>query len=180
MGAGANLWFLAREGAYVCGVDISETAVTLARKKLDLEVPDWFGDDSPESLLLACSATRLPFPNCEFDLIIDVECLAHLDWDDARLAIQEAYRVALPGAQMFCRMLDSDNELICDSVGSAGLLKVTSGILHGMPPVRLLARSDVDLLLEPWEVVAVERETYTTNSGAAQISEYVIWASKDS
>ena len=177
-GAGANLWFLAREGANVSGIDISETAIALARKKLDVEAPDWCGTEPPESRLYACSATSLPFTDSSFDLVVDVECLAHLDWNDARLAIQEAYRVARPGARMFCRMLDDNNALTGEPGGTAGLIEVTSGVLHGMPPMRLLPRSEIVTLLDPWEVTAVDQEAYTIKNGSARMSEHIVWAQK--
>ncbi len=40
-GNGANLWFMAREGFCVHGVDRSETAVHLACERLDRECPAW-------------------------------------------------------------------------------------------------------------------------------------------
>lgn len=42
-GPGANLWFMAREGFSVYGVDGSQTAIALAKSRLDLEVPQWGG-----------------------------------------------------------------------------------------------------------------------------------------
>ena len=40
-GAGANLWFMAREGFVVHGVERSPTAVQLAQERLDRECAGW-------------------------------------------------------------------------------------------------------------------------------------------
>ena len=42
-GPGANLWFMAREGFTVYGIDGSQTAIDQARARLDAECPGWKG-----------------------------------------------------------------------------------------------------------------------------------------
>src|SRR5438105_645758 len=43
-GPGANLWYMAREGFSVFGIDGAPTALELARLRLDREVPGWSGE----------------------------------------------------------------------------------------------------------------------------------------
>ena len=43
-GTGANLWFIAREGFTVHGVEGSPSALNMAIERLNREVPDWNGD----------------------------------------------------------------------------------------------------------------------------------------
>jgi len=42
-GPGANLWFMAREGFSVYGIDGSKHAIHLAKLRLDSECPGWVG-----------------------------------------------------------------------------------------------------------------------------------------
>jgi SAM-dependent methyltransferase len=177
-GSGANLWFLAREAAKVSAVDISATAVALAIDKLNAEVPDWCEGDIPSRRVVACSATALPFENSRFDAVVDVECLAHLDWTSAKQAIEECYRVARPGASLFSRMLDDRNALHSAPHGSAGLVVVQTGLLDGMPPLRLIAETDVAELLAPWTIRSIDREVRTINNGAQRLAELVVVATK--
>lgn len=43
-GTGANLWYVAREGFSVYGIDGSKTAVEKANARLNSEIPGWSGE----------------------------------------------------------------------------------------------------------------------------------------
>jgi SAM-dependent methyltransferase len=177
-GSGANLWFLAREGAAVSAIDISPTAIKLAHEKLDSEVTGWCWDSNPTDRIVACSATVLPFLDDSFDVVVDVECLAHMDLDAARLAVAECFRVARPGAWLFCRMLDDTNELQGNTLGNAGLIVVDEGMLSGMPPLRLTSAADLVDLLTPWALHSIDSEVRTMNNGLYRLSEHIVVARK--
>ena len=177
-GAGANLWFLARDGADVAAVDVSATAIALALAKLDQEVLDWCDEGNRDERLVVCSATALRYADQSFDVVLDIECLAHLDWTSARQAVEECFRVAKPGAWLFCRMLDDTNELQGEPHGSDGLVLVNGGLLDGMPPLRLVGRDRIRELLEPWSVQSIDREFRTMGNGSRSLSEHIVVARK--
>jgi SAM-dependent methyltransferase len=177
-GSGANLWFLAREGAVVSAVDLSGTAIALAKEKLDLESVGWSRGTLVEERLIECSAAEMPFIDSSFDAVVDIECIANMGWNEARRAIKECYRVARPGAWLFCRMLDGSNALDCEPVGNQGLVRIIRGLLDGMPPLRLLSSEDIPLLLDPWSITSVDNESRTLSDGALTLSEHVIVARK--
>src|SRR5262249_34275510 len=60
-GPGPNLWYAAREGFSVFGIDGSETAIRQARERLDAECPGWKGE------LRVGDFRTLPFADNSFD-----------------------------------------------------------------------------------------------------------------
>src|SRR5262249_54960875 len=69
------------------GVDLSEGAIALARRKF------------PESEWMVADATKLPFPDASFDVVAFSSVLHHIP--DYQPAVTEALRVLRPGGQGF-------------------------------------------------------------------------------
>ena len=87
-GPGANLWFCAREGFNVFGIDGSNKAIEICIRRLDQEVPGWRGE------IINGSVTNLPFQNSFFDAVIDNQCISCLDFESAMKAYDEYYKLA--------------------------------------------------------------------------------------
>ena len=87
-GIGTDLTRFARGGARVSGVDLSETAIALARQTLA-----WH-DVAAEELRVA-NGEALPYPDASFDVVYGHGVIQYTD-DPARL-IREAHRVLKPG-----------------------------------------------------------------------------------
>ncbi len=68
-GAGNNVWFLAREGFAVAGIDGSRTAVGFARDRLDR--------DGLAAELVAGDFQNLPWDDDSFDCVIDRGSITH-------------------------------------------------------------------------------------------------------
>ena len=92
-GTGNNLWFAAREGFSVFGVDGSKSAIDFAQQlfereglKGDLRVGDF---------------TNLAYDNDFFDLVIDRGSLTCCGFSAAKEAISDIYRVLKPGGKFF-------------------------------------------------------------------------------
>jgi SAM-dependent methyltransferase len=94
VGLGSDFIRFARAGARATGVDLTEHAVGLVRRRLELE--------SLEAELLVADAERLPFPDASFDRVYSWGVLHHSP--DTRRAVREAVRVLRPGGRM-CVML---------------------------------------------------------------------------
>ena len=92
-GAGNNLWFLAREGFSVYGIDASQSAVKFATsrfKKEKLKVEMSLG-----------TFTELPYSSGFFDLCIDRASLSFLNEKGILLALAEIYRVLKKGGTFY-------------------------------------------------------------------------------
>ena len=100
-GAAPNLWFAAREGFRVAGIDISQSAIDFARAR--------FAEDGLEGDLQVGDFASLPFDDQNFSLAIDRAALTHTSDDGIRLAVQELYRVLEPGGQFFCNVYSTQH-----------------------------------------------------------------------
>ena len=94
-GAGANVWYLAREGFAVCGIDVSPTAIERAREYLATDglSADLRAGDAAEVL---CA-----FPDAHFDCVVDVGCIQCNTLAEARAIVREATRGLKPGGRCF-------------------------------------------------------------------------------
>ena len=85
-GTGNNLTMLRRYGR-VCGIDITWSGLAYARRRGEVQVA-------------RASATRLPFPAGQFDLVTSFDVLYAFDDEMERDALNEMYRVLRPGGQI--------------------------------------------------------------------------------
>lgn len=92
-GTGNNLWFAAREGFSVFGVDGSKSAISFAKELFERE--ELQGD------LRVADFTNLAYDNDFFDLVIDRGSLTCCGFKAAAEAISEIYRVLKPGGKFF-------------------------------------------------------------------------------
>ena len=93
-GAGNNLWFAAREGFNVCGIDASKSAIQAAVRR--------FEQEELHADLRVGSFDQLPFGEGEFDLAIDRLALTYSPKPVAMEALRELRRVLRPGGKFFC------------------------------------------------------------------------------
>lgn len=175
-GAGANLWFMAREGFCVHGVEGSETAVRLTRERLDAECPAW---RQAGGQVRAADMARLPYPDGYFDAVLDVVAICYSGFDEARQVYGELARVTKPGGRLFSRTFARGcwgdqtgvqvgrDTWVCDE-----------GHLKGYGATRFTAETDVPELLQGWNVDRVERASLTEEGGRHEIKHLLIYGSK--
>lgn len=168
-GPGANLWFMAREGFSISGIDGSQTAVNLARSKLDLECPDWMG-------MLHCGdIAQLPFMDMTFDAVIDNECLYCNPFESSRLIYSEMARVTKVGGKLFSRTFAAGSW--GDSTGTpAGhhAWLCSEGPQAEKGPSRFTSFDEIDDLVSGWIVNNVELITHTRDKMTHTIKEFII------
>ncbi len=90
-GSGENSVLLARRGAEVIGVDISESLLSLARQRLAVN-----GCADAAVRFVPASAHRLPIPDESVDVVLGIAILHHLDLDATS---REVLRVLRPGGR---------------------------------------------------------------------------------
>lgn len=86
-GSGAHTWYLRREGFSCIGMDGSKSAIQR------LGSGGIVGD-----------VVNLPFDNSSLDCVIDVACICHNGWTDAKKIVREAARVLKPDGKIFSVM----------------------------------------------------------------------------
>jgi SAM-dependent methyltransferase len=100
-GTGANLWYLAREGFAISGIDGSKHAIASAAEKIRLE--GLLQADRRPDLRVGNFAV-LPWHDASFDFVIDIGALTSNTTAVVRSAIAEVVRVLKPGGWFFGRM----------------------------------------------------------------------------
>jgi SAM-dependent methyltransferase len=93
-GTGNNLWFAAREGFRVSGIDISKTAIDFANKR--------FADEGLTGDLRVGDFSRLPFSDNSFDLVFDRGSLSMTNRQGAIDCVNEVRRVIKPSGLFQC------------------------------------------------------------------------------
>jgi SAM-dependent methyltransferase len=102
-GAGENALLLARRGARVVGVDISESLIEIARRRLRAN-----GLDGRAEFVVG-SAHDLPFSRDAFDVVLGIAILHHLD---LMAASREIHRVLRPEGRAIFQEPVRDSALV--------------------------------------------------------------------
>lgn len=148
-GAGNNLWFAAREGFTVCGIDGSPSAIAFARKR--------FADEGLTGDLRVGDFTSLPFPDESADLAFDRGALTCAGFEAATRAIAEIRRVLSPGGRFLFTPF-STRHTSCHARDHDGLVSpVTTGDLAGLGQICFYDEGDIATILgEGWQVLGLE------------------------
>jgi SAM-dependent methyltransferase len=175
-GAGANLWFMVREGFCVHGIEGSETAVQLTRARLDRECPDWrrIGGEVRQG-----DIARLPYPDGFFDAVLDVVAICYSGFEDAQQVYRELARVTKSGGRLFSRTFAPG----CWGEGTgtqAGpdMWVCGEGHLKGYGATRFTGEEQVPALVQGWQVDRIERSGLTEEGGKHEIRHLLIYGSK--
>lgn len=149
-GAGNNLWFAAREGFTVFGVDGSPSAIEFARKR--------FADEGLKGDLHVADFIKLPFNDNSFDFVIDRAALTCSTTSDAARTIAEVRRVLISGGKFFFNPYsDHHSSHVSGRPGPDGLtVDISGGTLTGIGPIRFYGKHEIlGLFGEGWKVVSL-------------------------
>ncbi len=154
-GAGNNLWFAAREGFTVSGVDGSPSAVEFARKR--------FADEGLQGDLRVADFIALPFEADSFDFVIDRAALTCSGLSAARKTVAEVRRVLVPGGKFFFNPYsDRHSSHASGRPGPDGLtVDISGGTLVDIGPIYFYGRHDLEALFaEGWKLVSLRHVEY--------------------
>jgi SAM-dependent methyltransferase len=171
-GPGANVWFMAREGFTVSGIDGSSTAIQQASERLsregltaDLRVGDY---------------STIPWPDSSFDGVVENVSLYCNRWDAVKRALGEVRRVLKPGAPFFSSFF-TDRTWgygLGTMVEPDGFIDITEGPLAGAGFCLLLNRDRLHELFRHFADVAVERVSWTMQGEQRLVEQFVITCRK--
>jgi SAM-dependent methyltransferase len=171
-GPGANLWFMAREGFSVSGIDGSSTAIQRCRERLaaeglsaDLQVGDF---------------ARLPWPDHSFDAVVENVSLGANPWTAIQRALQEVLRVLKPGAPFLSSFFTERTWGYGQGnmIESDGFVNLSEGPLAGKGFCLFLTRAKVPALFNDFSGTNVERISYTLDGEQHLIEQFVITCRK--
>ncbi|MEO6245176.1 MAG: class I SAM-dependent methyltransferase [Opitutaceae bacterium] len=150
-GAGNNLWFAAREGFAVAGVDSSASAIAHARRR--------FGDEGLMGDFRVGVFSQLPWSDGSADIVIDRCSLACVGHESQRVAVAEIWRVLKPGGVFFCNGY-SDRHASARagrSLGDGRTADFAAGALAGVGAICFSSREDLRRLFgASWEILKLE------------------------
>jgi SAM-dependent methyltransferase len=149
-GAGNNLWFAAREGFRVAGIDGSASAIEHARKRFD--------EEGLQGDLRVGDFTALPWDDASFDIAFDRGALTNCGLTMGQKAVREIRRILRPGGKFYFNPYSvMHSSHVAGRAGPDGLTQdISAGGLEGMGSICFYTRRDVDKALEEgWRVLSM-------------------------
>jgi ubiquinone/menaquinone biosynthesis C-methylase UbiE len=150
-GMANNLWFAAREGFQVTGMDAASSAITFAR--------DRFAEEGLIGDFHIAAFGDLPFPDESYDLVIDHGGLTCTGRSHAEHAIREIRRVLTPsGKFLFTPFSTADTSFAQSDPGPDGTrTNITGGTVRGVGQIAFYDRASIDqLFANGWQLRSVE------------------------
>jgi len=174
-GSGPNLWFAAREGFKVAGVEGSSSAVNFALERFKCE--GLSGD------LRVGDFTSLPFDDDSFDLVIDRESLCCVGAEAQKQAVAEIYRCLRKGGRFLHNAYgDSHSSMRAGELGPDGLINnITHGSLVGVGQLHFTSRSEInERFADGWSLLQVQRREWIDMLGVSDDihAEWIVIAEK--
>jgi len=152
-GTGSNLWFAAREGFNVAGIEQSNHAVAIAKKRFEKDLLN--GD------LRVGDFTQLPFGDNYADLMIDRCSLCCVGFDEAKKSITEIYRCLKDGGKFFSNGYgDQHSSAKSGKKLENGLrVNICDGSLVDAGAIRFLSRDDIETLFpnDMWKIHTIDK-----------------------
>jgi len=162
-GAGNNLWFAAREGFRVTGIDGSLSAIEFAQNR--------FKDERLEGRFIHGDFTRLPLDDDQFDFVIDRAAITCCGWDDVEAVIGQIHRVLAPkGKFMFNAYSDRHSSYRSGEFRLDGTkTNMTEGTLKGIEQVYFFNRGAIVKLFPSslWTMLSRRHQEITEDAGPA-------------
>jgi SAM-dependent methyltransferase len=171
-GTGNNLWFFAEEGHDVHGLDISPSAIGLARQHLE--------SLGLEAGLGVSDLSTLPYDDATFDLTLDRECLSCLALSRLPGTIGELYRVLKPGGVHLSFSLYGDahpDKQAGEEVEPGTFGRFTSGRLARSGHITFLTPERIGRLFARYSPVSTKR-TCSFDGETLLTEEYSVIARK--
>lgn len=171
-GTGSNLWFAAREGFVVSGIDGSTSAIRTANER--------FESENLQADLRVGDFTNLPFDDAQFDIVIDRASLTCVGRSDIARAIDEIARItAKDAAFMFTPYADTHTSRQNADISADGLARnIRQGTLVGFGQLFFASRDDITSLLERnWtiEQLVLKEERHLDVSQTQETSIHAEW-----
>jgi len=174
-GQGANLWFLAREGFAVAGIDGSASAI---RGTLTRLTDEGLPTNSEAVDLRVGNFADLPWPDETFDLVLDIEAVYANPMSVIRSTIAEAKRVLRHGGHYFSKSFGIQTTGYGDGeeVEPGTFASVNKGPCAGFGVAHFFSKSELHALFSQFSKLDLDSSIWTDHG--EKIFEWVIDATK--
>jgi ubiquinone/menaquinone biosynthesis C-methylase UbiE len=170
--SGANIWFLAREGFNVYGIDGAPSAIKVTESRLKKE--------KLKAKLVQGDFAHLPWLDNYFDAVVDVAGLQHNGRKDSEEMIEEVYRVLKPGGRHFS--LTAKNDCWGNKKGikldRTTCKNVTEGPFKNLGVTRFADAKELKLLYRKFKNINLETSMRTVEGGKRKISHWILTCQK--
>ena len=158
-GAGNNLWFAARQGFVVSGLDASDSAIAFAKER--------FAKDQLKGEFKVGSFTDLPWEAAEFDVVLDRAASTNVGIEIARGVVAEVGRVLKPGGVFYSEVFSDQASSRGDKLED-GVLANIRGPYANAGQIYFYSKSELeDMYQADWELKELshtERKDYLQES----------------
>lgn len=172
-GTGANLWYIAREGFNAYGVDGSNVAIDIAKKRMK--------DETLSANLQVGDIVSLPFEDDFFDAVIDNECIYCNNLDNSHKILAEIARVMKTDAKLYSRTF-SDEMFIGENPKQEGEMEysdIKAGPLSGKGFVRLSSQDSInDLYGKHLSIESLDFLEYSSYNQEFLVKEWIVIGKK--
>jgi SAM-dependent methyltransferase len=176
-GPGANIWYLAREGFSVFGVDGSSVAIERAKQRLSKE--------GLNADLKVADIMKIPYPDAFFDAVIDIECIYANSMADSRIIVDEIKRVLKPGGRFFSKTFSTGTYGDGNGIKLEGeertYVELFNGALKkGYGIIRFNSEEDIHDLYSIFQIESIDYIIRSENNQKYEIREWLIECKKSS
>ena len=167
-GPGANVWFMAREGFSVAGIDSSASAIRKAKERLS--------NEGLEADLRVGNFTALPWPDNTFDGVLENVSLCCNGSEAIRVALEEVRRVSKPGAPFQASFFTTATwgYRLGTPVEPDGFRDITEGPLVGTGFCLFLNKERLAEFFKDFVNLSVERISWTMENQKHLVEQFVI------
>ncbi len=152
-GAGNNLWFAAREGFSVTGIDGSQSAIDFSKKRFD--------EEKLEGDFVVGNFTKLPFEDNSFDIAIDRCSIVCVNFEDAKKAVDEVHRVLNKEGKFFFNIYSqAHTSFLSGQLQEGGLVKDIQVGLVGAGDLCFYSHTDILNILpkDKWRISSIKHK----------------------
>ena len=172
-GTGGNLWYFAKKGYSITGIDISKVALKKANIKIKKEVKNWKGD------LIHADITKYNFNDKKFDVIIDNEFSCCLDFDETIKLYSTLFSILKKNGKIFVRAFSNNTYGYLTGQKISHNTFIPSVGHTGMGIQRFTSKSDIKKIYSNFDIIYLEKISRTINSLKNKIEEWIIVLEKN-
>lgn len=144
-GNGRHVALFAEQGFHVCGCDVSERAIDLAR--------EWLRSRRLKAQLDVCEGDDLPYQDESFDLVLCFGVMDHVPIEKANGIMKEIRRVLVPNGLVYVSLRSTFDVEVPDNASHT--LVLNSGYEKGLVQ-HFFDQSEIAVLLRGFRVLDVE------------------------